>query len=120
MGRRRRVATPAAARRTPQRRAPRRPCLPATPRPSATTGAGGAANRSPAFLPHPRNGPGPRPRDWNTTWGGGGGARGPAGGPSGARYTTVRRAGWARLGSVAGPAVSAPPLRRAGGEPARE
>src|SRR2546430_12305639 len=73
-----------------------------------TSTPGGADSRS-DVLTHPSNCTRAHSPDLDSTLRGVEGVRVPAGGPSGARYTTVRRVGWARVGSVAGPAVSAPP-----------
>src|SRR2546421_273393 len=77
-----------------------------------TSTPGGADSRS-DVLTHPSNCTRAHSPDLDSTLRGVEGVRVPAGGPSGARYTTVRRGGWARGGGAAGAGGGGPPPRRA-------
>src|SRR2546427_1631358 len=73
-----------------------------------TSTPGGADSRS-DVLTHPSNCTRAHSPDLDSTLRGVEGVRVPAGGPSGARYTTVRRGGGGRGGAVAGRAGGGPP-----------
>src|SRR2546425_367113 len=73
-----------------------------------TSTPGGADSRS-DVLTHPSNCTRAHSPDLDSTLRGVEGVRVPAGGPSGARYTTVRRGGWGRGGAGGGAAGAAPP-----------
>src|SRR2546426_7364727 len=75
-----------------------------------TSTPGGADSRS-DVLTHPSNCTRAHSPDLDSTLRGVAGVSVPAGGPSGARYTTVRRAGWGAVGGVGGAAGAAPPPR---------